>query len=497
MTGAPRPAVTAVPARPAPIRDDAPNGSRRWVTLVFIALAQLMIALDATIMNVALPSVQEALGFSDADRQWVITGYTLAFGGLLLLGGRISDQLGRTRTFLLGLIGFAAASALGGLATDLPTLTVARAAQGAFAALLAPTVLALLASTFTEPRERGTAFGIFGAIVGGGGAVGLVLGGLLAEGISWRACLLVNVPIAIVATAGARYLRPGTSANRGGGLDVPGAVLATAGVVAVVFGCAQAAADGWSSMRVLGLLAAGAALLIGFVWWESHAAVPLLPLRILADRNRAGAYLAVAFAVAGMLGLFLFLTYFLQVVLGFSPITAGLAFLPLSAALLLSAQVIGRLLARVPPRGLIVPGLLVAASGMAWLTQLTPASGYATGVLPAEILLGVGMGAVFTPAISTGTARVEPHDVGVAAAVLNTAQQIGGSLGVALLNTVAAGAALDYLATHQPTPTTQTAALVHGYTAAAAWAAGLLIGAAVLAVALITAGPPADARGQQ
>ncbi|HEY2762538.1 MAG TPA: MFS transporter [Pseudonocardiaceae bacterium] len=486
-----------LPRRMMPARStgDRRHGSARWIALMFIALAQLMIALDATIVNIALPSVQAALGFTDADRQWVITAYTVSFGGLLLLGGRIADHIGRTRAFVIGLAGFAVASAVGGLATDLTVLTAARAAQGAFGALLGPTVLALLAVTFTEPRERGTAFAIFGAIAGGGGAVGLVLGGVLTESFSWRACLFVNVPIALVAAVGAWYLRGSTRASNGTRLDIPGAALATAGLVALVLACTRAAALGWSSALVIGLLGAGGALLALFALRESRAASPLLPLRILADRNRVGAYLSVAFAVAGMLGLFLFLTYYLQVVLGYSPVTAGLAFLPLSAAVLLSAQLVaGRLLPRVAPRVLIVPGLLVAAAAMVLLTRLTPGSGYATAVLPAEILLGLGMGSVFTPAISTATSAVATRDAGVAAAVVNTAQQVGGSLGVAVLNTVAAGAALRYLGAHPDLPAGPTAALVHGYTTAAGLAAAILTAAAVLAAVLINAGPPAHPR---
>ncbi|MGH3670367.1 MAG: MFS transporter [Pseudonocardiaceae bacterium] len=486
--------MTSAPAIDSSVDPTGSRDSRRWHALVFVALAQLMIALDATIMNIALPSAQAALGFSDADRQWVITAYTLAFGGLLLLGGRISDHLGRTRTFVIGLTGFALASALGGLAPNLAVLTLARAAQGAFGALLAPTVLALLAVTFTEPRERGRAFAIFGAIAGGGGAVGLILGGLLAETISWRGCLFVNVPIAAVAALGARYVPRVTSGTARERLDVAGAVLATAGLVAVVAGCSQAADRGWTSPVTLILLGGGAALLAGFTAWESRAVAPLLPLRILTDRNLAGACLTVGFAVAGMLGLFLFLTYFLQVVLGYSPILAGLAFLPLSAALFAAAQLAGRLMAQLPPRALIVPGLTLAAMGMVLLTGLIPDSSYLAGVLPAEILLGLGMGVVFTPAISLATSRVPPRDAGIVAAVVATCQQIGGSLGVAVLNTVAAAAVTAHLATHPATATARTTALVHGYTTAATWAAAILATAAVLATVLITAGRPTPGR---
>ncbi|MGA8113940.1 MAG: MFS transporter, partial [Actinocatenispora sp.] len=447
----------------------------------------MMIALDATIMTIAVPSAQVGLGFSDADRQWIITAYTVAFGGLLLLGGRFADRAGRRRAFLIGLAGFATASALGGAAPNLTMLAAARAAQGAFAALLAPTVLSLLALTFTEARERAKAFGIFGAIAGGGGAAGLVLGGLLSEHLGWRWCLYVSVPIAIgTAIAGWSLLgtRTGTPPAAPEGspgsrrrLDLVGALASTGGLVAVVYACARAVQHGWLAPDVLGLLVTGVVLLALFVLREARAAYPLLPLRILRDRNRVGGYLAVAFAVAGMLGTFLFLTYYLQVARGLSPVLTGLAFLPLSGAVFVSSQVASRLLPRVPPRALIAPGLLVAAGATALLTRLSVDSSYATGVLPAEILLGLGMGWVFAPAISTATHRLSARDAGVGAAVVNAAQQVGGSLGVALLNTVAATTTAAYLAARSHPGGAHAAALVHGYTAAATVASGLLVAA--------------------
>ena len=467
--------------------DGASAPSGRWGALVFIALAQLMIALDATIMNVALPSAQSALRFTDADRQWVITAYTLAFGGLLLLGGRIADYAGRKRTFLIGLGGFAAASAVGGVADSLGMLIAARALQGAFGALLAPTVLALLTILFVEPRERARAFAIFGGIAGGGGTVGLLLGGLLTEYLDWRWCLYVNVPVAIAAALGGWLTLVDTRTGRRPRLDALGALLASGALVAVVYGCAQTAAYGWGSAPVVGLLVAGVVLLGLFGLRESWVRDPLLPLRILRDRNRAGAYLSVAFAVAGMLALFLFLTYYLQVVLAYTPLRAGLAFLPLSAAVLVSSQAISGRLPRVRPRVLIVPGLLVAAAAMIMVSRLTVASEYVTSLLPAEIMLGLGMGCVFVPAMSTATQRVAPRDTGVAAAVVNTAQQVGGSIGVASLNTIAAAATAGYLSAHPLGPLTRTEGIVHGYTVAATWAAGILIAAALLAAVLINA----------
>jgi EmrB/QacA subfamily drug resistance transporter len=462
----------------------------RWIGLAFVSLAQLMIALDATVMNVALPSAQSALRFTDADRQWVITSYTLAFGGLLLLGGRLVDYAGRRRALLIGLVGFAAASALGGAAPNLAVLATARALQGGFAALLAPAALSLLAVTFTEPadrasaessqvRDRAKAFAVFGAIAGAGGAIGLVLGGALA-GVNWRWCLYVNVPVAIVAIAGTRSFLDGGRPGHRVRLDVPGALLATGGLVALVYGCAQAAARGWTAATVVGPLAAGVLLLGAFALVQTRVASPLLPPRIVRDRTRAGAYLSVACAVAGMLGMFLFLTYYLQIVLGYQPVRAGLAFLPLSVAVLLSAQLAGRLLPHRQPRALIVPGLAAAALAMLLLTTLNTGSGYASRVLPAEIVLGLGMGFVFAPAMNAATQRVDPREGGVAAAVVNTSQQIGGSLGVAVLNTVATTATAGAARTRP-----RVEALIHGYAVAAAWAAAVLLAGAVLAAVLI------------
>jgi MFS family permease len=507
----PRPGPRTQPAAPGPSPRPGPSGpraapsgadSRRWVALVFIALAQLMVALDATIVNIALPSTQADLHFSDAQRQWLISAYTLAFGGLLLLGGRVADRLGRRRSLLLGLAGFAATSALSGAAPDLGLLVGARALQGACAALLAPTALSLLAVTFTEPHDRAKAFAVYGAIAASGGAVGLILGGLLAQSLGWRWCLYVNVPIAALAAVGARFTLAARAPvpGRGPGLDDPaparghepadrgrdqldllGVALGGGGLVALVYGCAQAVSLGWRSPLVAGLLVAAGASLALFVAHESHAADPLLPLGIVAHRQRGGAYACVALAVAGMFGAFLFLTYELQVVLGYPPVTAGLAFLPLSAAVLVGSGLIAsRLLPRVPAAALMVPGFLVAAGGMALLAQLRSDSAYATSILPAELLLGLGIGCAMMPATSLGTAGVDRRVAGVASATVNTAQQVGASLGTALLGSVAAAATAAYLAARPQA--TQVEGLVHGYAAAAAWGAAILVlGAAVAA----------------
>ncbi|GJF23497.1 MULTISPECIES: MFS transporter [Streptomyces] len=475
---------------------------RRWWGLVVIALAQLMVVLDATIVNIALPSAQRDLGMSDANRQWVITAYTLAFGGLLLLGGRIADLVGRKRTFVIGLIGFAAASALGGAAVSPAMLFGARALQGVFAAVLAPSALSLLTTTFTDPRERGKAFGIYGALAGSGAAVGFIVGGVLTEFLNWRWCLFVNIPIAVIAVTGALVLlrdRPGHADVR---LDVPGVVLGCGGLVALVYGFSEAQPRGWSDPLVLALFAAGVVLLGIFVWWQTRAPVPLLPLHIIRDRNRAGCFLTMMLAVIGMFGLFLFMTYYLQVILDYSPVQTGLAFLPLTATIVIgSTQISARLLPRVGPRMLMAPGMLLASGGMVILTQMTVHSQYTTDILPALLLMGLGMGLTFMPVFSTATAGVAPQDAGVTSATVNTSQQVGGSIGTALLNTVATSTSASWIASHLTDPTRREEiikeGIVHGYTVAIWLAAGIMLLAGVIAGLMVTAkapkhGTPAD-----
>jgi EmrB/QacA subfamily drug resistance transporter len=461
---------------------------RRWTSLAFVALAQLMVALDATIVSIALPSAQGALHASDADRQWVITAYTLSFGGLLLLGGRFADFFGRKRTFLVGLSGFAVASALGGSAPDFALLVGARALQGAFAALLAPAALSLLAVTFTEPKERAKAFAVYGAIAGSGAAAGMLLGGVLTQYLTWRWCLYVNIPIAVVAGIGGWLVLSDSRVPERPRFDVLGVVLAAGGLVALVYGCTLAVSQSWRSAEVVTLLAASVALLSLFVAWEARATYRLLPLHIVLDRNRGGAYLTVALAIAGMFGAFLFLTYYLQVVLRFTPVQAGLAFLPMTLASQAGSWLIAaRLMPRLPARALMAPGALVAAAGMALLTQLQPDSNYLTLVLPAELLLGLGTSCVMVPALSIGTLGVDRREAGIAAATVNTFSQIGGSLGVALLNTIAASATVAYLAANS-NPRFRVEAIVHGYSVATGWGVAILLLGAVVAAVLINAG---------
>ncbi|GAB2754645.1 MFS transporter [Streptomyces bullii] len=466
---------------------------------MFIALAQLMVVLDATIVNIALPSAQQDLGISDGNRQWVVTAYALAFGGLLLFGGRIADLWGRKRAFVVGLAGFAAASALGGAATNEAMMFGARALQGAFGALLAPAALSLLAVMFTDAKERAKAFGIYGAIAGGGGAVGLILGGFLTEYLDWRWTFFVNIPFAVVAAAGAWFVirEPEGSRNRSP-LDVPGVVLSTLGLVALVYGFTRAESEGWSDSVTVTMFVASAVLLAAFVAVEARVKAPLLPLRVVTERNRGGIYLSLGLAIIAMFGLFLFLTYYLQIVKGYSPVRTGFAFLPMIAGMITGSTQIGtRLMTRVAPRLLMGPGFLVAALGMLLLTQLETDSSYAALLLPSMLLLGLGMGTAFMPAMSLATQGVEPRDAGVASAMVNTSQQVGGAIGTALLNTIAASATASYIADHMAGATSrsqqqlvQLEGMVEGYTSAIWFAVGILVVAAAIALTFVNAGRP-------
>ncbi|MGW5861575.1 MFS transporter [Streptomyces sp. NPDC055239] len=458
---------------------------RRWWTLLAVSAAQLLVVLDGTIVNIALPSAQSALGMSDASRQWAVTAYALAFGGLLLIGGRVSSALGHRRTFLIGLIGFAAASALGGAAVDPGMLFGARALQGVFAALLAPAGLSLLTITFTEPGERGRAFGVFAAVGAAGSAVGLVAGGLLTEYASWRWCLYVNVPVALLAVLGAAFVPRDRPVRSEGRLDVAGALLSATGFAAIVYAFNEAQPLGWGAPKVLALLAGGVLLLAAFAAVEVRVPRPLLPMRVLVHRARAGAFASITLLFVAMFGFYLFMSYYTQTILGYSPVEAGLTLIINAVAALVGATLIaGKLHGRVAPAALIVPGLLAAAAGMLLLTRLTSQS---TEVLPlylvpALVLTGLGLGCVLPPTASLATADMPPHDIGSAAAAYNASQQLGAALGTALLNTVAASAAASYAAS--TADATSTAASVHGYTTALTVAFVILIVAACVAAPL-------------
>ncbi|MFL6129835.1 MAG: MFS transporter [Mycobacteriales bacterium] len=477
----------------APLTESSTSDPKRWLALLVIGAAQLMVILDASIVNIALPSAQRDLGITDADRQWIVTAYTLAFGGLLLLGGRIADYTGRKRTFIIGLLGFAGASALGGLASTATLLFAARALQGAFGALLAPAALSLITVTFTESKERARAFGVFGAIAGGGAAIGLVLGGILTEYASWRWCLGVNVPIAIVTAVAAVPIVRESKAYGNTRYDVPGAVLVTLGLVSLVYGFTEAAkpAVGWDARSTLGFLAAAVVLLVAFVAWEARTPNPLLPLRIALDRNRGGSYLVFLLVGAGLFAMFLFLTYYFQVNLGYSALKAGFAFLPFSGGIILTAGLVSQLLPRIGPKPLMVGGLALATSGMLYLTQISSTSSYVSHVLPAQLLMSIGMAGVFIPAASTALVGVGSHDAGVASALLNTSQQVGGSLGTALLNTLYASAVTAFLTANVHSPADlqrlQGDALIHGYRVAFFWGGVLLTAALIVSIVFINA----------
>ncbi len=480
-----------------PTQDHHPHHARRWAILAVIGLAQLMVVLDATIVNIALPTAQEALGFSDENRQWIITAYALSFGSLLLLGGKIGDLFGRKRVFIVGLIGFAVASAIGGAAQSFEMLVASRALQGVFGALLAPAALSLLTTTFTDPTERSKAFGIFGAIAGGGGAVGLLLGGVLTEYLSWRWCLYVNLAFAGVAAVGAaRLLVQTPQLGPRPVLDLPGTIAASIGLFLLVFGFSRAETDGWTAALTVGSLV-GAVVALGlFVQIQRTTKHPLLPLSIVLDRSRGGSYIAVGLSGAGMFAVFLFLTYYLQQTLGMSPIQTGLAFLPMIACLVVAASVsTTKLLPRFGPRPLVTLGMLLGAAAMVALSQLTIDSTYAGHVLPALLPMGVGMGLIIAPSMQTATMGVAPTDAGVASATVNTSQQIGGSIGTALLSTLAASAVTSSVAGKTPTPDVMALAAIDGYTTAFSWAAGIFLLGAVLCGALLPSGATAHEPG--
>ena len=446
-----------------------------------------MVVLDATVVNIALPAAQADLGFSNGDRQWVITAYSLAFGSLLLLGGRLSDLIGRKRAFIIGLIGFALASALGGAADSFGLLVAARALQGAFGALLAPTALAVLTTTFTIPKERARAFGVFGAIAGAGGAVGLLLGGFLTEKLDWRWNLYINVFIAIIAIIGAVIFV--SSPKREGArpkLDVPGTILVSGALFTLVYGFSNAETDGWDSPATWGMLAASVVLLVAFVFWQRRAAHPLLPLSIVLDRNRGAAYASVLIAGAGMFGIFLFVTYYLQASLGYSPIQTGLSFLPMIGMLVLAAQLSTNIFVpRFGPKVMVPFGMLLGMTGMLLLTRLTLDSTYAADVLPALMVLGFAMGSIMPASMQTATLGVDRQFAGVASAMVNTSQQVGGSIGTALLNTLAATAATDFVASNLPaSPEVLADAAVHSYSTAYFWGAGFFLVGAILSALL-------------
>jgi len=473
--------ATTTPAVP---QQSTPSPTHRWWLLAVLALAQLMVILDGTIVNIALPDAQIDLGMSDGDRTWVVTIYALAFGSLLLLGGRIADYWGRKRSFVVGMIGFAVASAIGGLALNTEMLLAARALQGAFAGLLAPASLAILTITFPGGKERIKAFAVYGAIGGGGAAVGLLLGGVLTEYASWQWCLLVNVPIAIVAIVGALAFMKESRAHGNTRYDIPGTLLVVAGLASLVLGFSRAE-EGWARLDTIGFLVAGVVLLAGFVLVEQRVSNPLLPMRVIVDKVRGGAFLVSTLTGAALLGGLLFLTIYFQIVLGYSPLQAGFASLPMTLVIMVCATVLSSVLPKIGVRIPMTVGPIIAAAGLFYLSFITVEGNYVLEVLPGVVLLGIGLASLFVPLQNVALAGVEEHDAGVASAAVAATQQIGGSIGTALFTALYTSAIASYLANNPPTPTAQLEAFVSGYSAAFVCAAALMLVAAPISFFLI------------
>jgi EmrB/QacA subfamily drug resistance transporter len=453
------------------------------LALAVIAAAQLMVVLDATIVNIALPSIQRALQFSATGLEWVINAYALTFGGLLLLGGRAGDLFGRRRMFVVGIVVFTLGSLAGGFATSATWLIIARAAQGVGAAIVAPTALSLIADTFREGSDRNRALGVYGAVAGAGGALGLLLGGVLTNFTSWRWVLFVNVPIGIVLAIVAPRVLAATP-GRDGRLDLPGAFTATGGMVLLVYGLSHAAANGWTDTVTLTALGLAAVFLLTFLAIESRSEHALMPFSIFAQRNRDGAYVLSLVIGVAVFGVFFFLTQFVQNILGFSPLVAGVAFLPLTAAIIITAQIVARLVGRFGPRPFITIGPLLVAAGLFWLSQINDQTTYLTGLVGPMLLIAVGMGNIFVPLTLMAVAGTTPEESGLASALLNVGQQIGGSIGIALLGTIAATATRNQLAGVVPSHAAVNHALTVGYGAGFQVAVAIALFGFVVALAV-------------
>jgi EmrB/QacA subfamily drug resistance transporter len=439
--------------------------SRRvgW-TLATLCVAQLMLSLDVLIVNIALPSAQRSLGFANSERQWVVTAYTLAFGSLLLLGGRLSDLFGRKRMFLIGLVGFGVASAVGGAATDFVTLVAARAVQGVFGAVLAPAALALLTTTFTEPKSRARAFGIYGALAAGGGALGLLLGGILVQYLNWRWCMFVNLGFVIPEIVGASTLLSSARATSRPKLDMTGIALVSSGLFGLVFGFSEASTRGWSSLLTWAPLAGGALFICSFVYSQTKVSSPALPLGVVLNRNRGASYLSIFMVGLGQFTMLLFVTYYLQRTLGYSAITCGLAFVPWLAAFVAVSQAWSRTVAgRVGPRWALGPGLALIGLALVMLSRISVHSGYAADVLPWLLVFGAGAGLTISTGVNAATAVSEPSHAGAASSLVNTSQMIGASVGTALFNSLSVSIVARYLTAHGAGSAAAAAAATHSY----------------------------------
>jgi EmrB/QacA subfamily drug resistance transporter len=479
--------VTLEPQPSAALAADKQH-ARRWWVLAVVAVAQLMVVLDATVVNIALPQAQHDLGFSDANRQWVVTAYALAFGGLLLLGGRLGDIFGRRTVFLVGLVGFAVMSAIGGAADGFGVLVIARAGQGLFGALLAPATLALLTVTFTDVHERAKAFGVFGALAGGGGALGLILGGVLTDQFSWRWCLYVNLLLAIPALIAGRALLAKDRPEHAPGHDLVGSVVITGGLFSLVYGFSHAQSNGWSDAWTAIWIAVGVVAIAAFGVIEQRVTHPLLPLRVLADRNRSSSMVSLLLSGAALFGVFLFLTYYLQTQLGYSPTRTGFAFLPMIGGLAVAIQLGTALLLRVGPRPMVPVGMFLAAAGMGIFTQLSLDSSYVTAILPGLVVTGFGLGLILAPSFQTAVSGLGSADASIGSAMVTTMQQIGGSIGIAVFSTLAASSATHYIGEHSSGPTAAALAAIHGYSVVYLWAGIVFAIGGVLAAVMLRSG---------
>jgi EmrB/QacA subfamily drug resistance transporter len=497
--------VTAVAPAGSDTSGSSSGGRHLGLALFVIAAAQLMVVLDATITNIALPAIQTDLGMSDANLAWVVNSYALAFGGLLLLGGKAGDLFGRRKMFQVGIAVFTLASLLGGLAPNEGLLIGARILQGVGAALAAPSALALITTTFPAGRSRNTAMGVYAAMGGVGATVGLLLGGALTDALDWRWVFFVNIPIGLAVLAGTRTL---VEAERHPGrLDVPGAITGTGGLIALVYGITRGGEHGWTGGLTLASFAAAAVLLVAFLILQARTADPMMPLRLFKDRTRSGSYATMLFIGAGMFATFYFLTLYMQLILGYSPVRTGFAYLPFSFGMATAAGISSKLVARLAPRLIAGPGLLVAAVGMFWFATLEPDSSYAAHLMPAMFVTALGLGMSFVPMTLGAVSGVSHQDTGVASALLNTAQQIGGALGLAVLSTISTSAADDKLpeaagSLYQGLATKDFAlvakagdALTHGYTMAFVAAAVMFLAGLVVTAFAIDAGKQRHSEG--
>ncbi|MEV6424887.1 DHA2 family efflux MFS transporter permease subunit [Streptomyces sp. NPDC051662] len=501
----PADSTTVTTPAPADTSGASSSGRHMGLALVVIAAAQLMLVLDGTITNIALPSIQTELDVSDANLAWIVNSYALAFGGLLLLGGRAGDQFGRRRMFQTGIAVFTLASLLGGLAPGEGLLIGARVLQGVGAALAAPSALALIATTFPAGKPRNKAMGVYAAMAGIGATVGLLLGGVLTDGLDWRWVFFVNIPIGLAVLAGTRLL---VEAERHPGrLDVPGAVTGTGGLIALVYGITRGGEHGWSDSLTLTSIAVAAALLTVFLVVQARTEHPMMPLRLFKDRNRSGSYGTMLFIGAGMMATFYFLTLYMQLILGYSPVKTGFAYLPFSLGMGIAAAVSSKLVSHTAPRLIAGPGLLVAAGGMFWFSTLTPGSSFTAHLMPAMFVTALGLGMGFVPMTLGAVNAVLHHETGIASALLNTAQQIGGALGLAILSTISTSAANDQLPKaastfYQGLATKDSGliakasdALTHGYTMAFTAAGVMFLAALVVTTTAINAKKQQHAEG--